>query len=291
MRSFKAFLLAITFLILTGCETNLPIVNNVDEREANEIIVYLANNNIQGQKIPASTGEIAVAGGASNTWNIAVSQENSVRAMALLNEVGLPRRSGTNLLALFAKQGLMSSDREETIRYHAGLAEELKNTIRKMDGVLDADVQISFPIEEPAPGETPPKITSAVYVKHMGVFDDPNNHLESKIKRLIAGSIPKMEYDSVSVISDKSRFMNAMISPSSQIASTLGGEKDYVKLWSITMTKSSVGTFRTLFIMMILIIFTFGGALVWMIYKFYPQILKNISKVKEILPIKKKPKP
>lgn len=291
MRSLKALWIVIICILFTGCETNLPIVNNVDEREANEIIVYLANNHIEGQKIPAATGEIAAAGGAGNMWNIAVSQENSVRAMALLNEVGLPRRSGTNLLELFAKQGLMSSDREETIRYHAGLAEELKNTIRKMDGVLDADVQISFPLEEPLPGEAPPKITSAVYVKHMGVFDDPNNHLESKIKRLIAGSIPKMEYDSVSVISDKSRFMSASIGPSSQMVSTLDADKDYVKLWSITMTKNSVSKFRVLFMMMILIIFAFGGALIWMIYKFYPKILQSVLKVKEILPMKQKPKP
>ncbi len=280
----KFFYLSFALIFLTGCETNMPIVNNVDEREANEIIVYLAKNNVEAQKSPSSAGEIAGAG-ASNMWNIIVNESDSVKAMALLNEVGLPRRQGTNLLELFAKSGLMSSDREETIRYHAGLAEELKNTIRKMDGVLDADVQISFPLEEPLPGEAPPKITAAIYVKHQGVLDNPNNHLESKIKRLVAGSIPKLEYDSVSVISDRSRFMAwADVKEEAQARDM---EKDYVKLWSVTMSRQSVGAFRTIFFFMLIIIFILGAALIWITYSFYPQIFQKILKIKNVIPTKK----
>jgi len=280
----KFFYLSFALIFLTGCETNMPIVNNVDEREANEIIVYLAKNNVEAQKSPSSAGEIAGAG-ASNMWNIMVSENDSVKAMALLNEVGLPRRQGTSLLELFAKSGLMSSDREETIRYHAGLAEELKNTIRKMDGVLDADVQISFPLEEPLPGEAPPKITAAIYVKHQGVLDNPNNHLESKIKRLVAGSIPKLEYDSVSVISDRSRFMAWADVKSEAQAKDM--EKDYVKLWSVTMSRQSVGAFRTIFFFMLIIILILGAALIWIAYSFYPQIFQKILKIKNVIQTKK----
>jgi len=283
-KTLKFFFLSFALIFLTGCETNMPIVNNVDEREANEIIVYLAKNNVESQKAPSTAGEIAGVG-ASNMWNIMVSNSDSVKAMALLNEVGLPRRQGTNLLTLFAKSGLMSSNREETIRYHAGLAEELKNTIRKMDGVLDADVQISFPLEEPLPGEAPSKITAAIYVKHQGVLDNPNNHLESKIKRLVAGSIPKLEYDSVSVISDRSRFMAWADVKEEALAKDL--EKDYVKLWSITMSKQSVGAFRTIFFFMLIIIFVLGAALIWAAYNFYPQIFQKILKIKNVIPTKK----
>ena len=38
-------------LLLAACETNRVIVNNIDEREANEIIVFLASNGIDAQKI------------------------------------------------------------------------------------------------------------------------------------------------------------------------------------------------------------------------------------------------
>jgi type III secretion protein J len=284
-KSIKIFCFSLALIFLTGCETSMPIVNNVDEREANEIIVYLAKNNVKAQKIPSTSGEIGGMG-ATNKWNITVFDNDSVKAMALLNEVGLPRRSGTNLLELFAKSGLMSSDREETIRYHAGLAEELKNTIRKMDGVLDADVQVSFPFGEPLPGEEPPKITAAIYVKHQGVLDNPNNNLESKIKRLVSGSIPSLEYNNVSVISDRSRFMSwADVSTDAKAKEM---EKDYVKLWSVTMSRQSVAKFRAIFFFMLFTIFVLSGLLVWLAYHFYPQIFQRILNLKRVISPKKK---
>ncbi len=124
---FKIFFL----LLLAGCAGNQSIVNNIDERDANEIIVFLASKGIAAQKIaaPAATG----AGNAvSDMYNISVADNQTTEAMALLNRYGLPRRQGTNLLTLFKGGGLVSSDREETIRYQAGLAEELKNTICKI---------------------------------------------------------------------------------------------------------------------------------------------------------------
>ena len=43
----KFFWFSLILVFLTGCEISMPIVNNIDEREANEIIVYLAKNNIK----------------------------------------------------------------------------------------------------------------------------------------------------------------------------------------------------------------------------------------------------
>ena len=198
MKNLLTFFLI--FLFLTGCENNISIVNNVEEREANEILVFLASKGIASQKIQtASTG--AIGGAATVSWDIFVEKNRQVEAMALLNQNGLPRVKGTNLLKLFEKSGFMTSDKEETIRYQAGIEEELKNIIRKIDGVLDADVRISFPSSEAgatfgeALGAQAPKIKAAIYVKHQGVLDDPNQHLESKIKRLLSGSIENLSFD------------------------------------------------------------------------------------------------
>ena len=133
MKKLVSKSLATLFLFfVAGCASDQSIVNNVDEREANEIIVFLASRGIPAQKIIAQASGAAAAGGPSNMFNIQVDSGQMTQAMALLNQYGLPRRYGTNLLTLFAGGGLVSSDREETIRYQAGLAEELQNTIRKM---------------------------------------------------------------------------------------------------------------------------------------------------------------
>lgn len=272
MKKIILFLSAIFLFI--GCAENQSIVNYVDEREANEILVFLASHNIEAQKIKAEAQEQAGAG-ITNLWNIMVDPDHAIKALDLLNKQGLPRRKGTTLLELFAKEGLMSSDKEENIRYQAGQEEELKNIIRKIDGVLDAAVQISFPSEEALPGAAPKKTKAAVYIKHQGVFDDPNNHLETKVKRLLAGSIENLDFDDVSVISDKSAITDISLTPEKDEISKKARGKEYVSIWSIIMTRGSSLRFRTIFFMLIGLVLLFGGISSWLIYKYYPLIKKE----------------
>jgi type III secretion protein J len=279
MKRFKKFALIFS-LFLTACSSsNDTIVNSVEEREANEIVVYLASKGITAQKIPVPQE----MGGAPTApqFNISVSSGHATQSMALLSRVGLPRAQGTNLLTLFAKSGLMSSDREETIRYQAGLAEEIKNTLLKIDGILDANVQISFPPSEltSTPGTVIPKTTAAVYVKHQGIVDDPNSHLETKIKRLVSSSVNGLAFEDVSVISDRARF--AEVQTSSQDPQSLKHLQDsYVSIWSIVMTKSSLSKFRFVFFSLILLNLMFAGALGYMIYRFYPLLLNKVPETK-----------
>lgn len=265
-------------ILVCSCAENQSIVNNIDEREANEIIVFLASKGIEAEKIKASTTE--TTGGATIImWGISVPPSKAVEAMALLNQNGLPRKKETTLLQLFAKEGLMTSDKEEKIRYQAGIEKELENTIRKIDGIIDVTVQISFPSsEEILPTETTKaKIKAAVYIKHQGIFDDPNAHLETKIRRLLAGSIDGLDFENVTVIADKARL--ADISQEKEEIFTPKKDQEYVSLWSMIMTKSSLSKFRLIFFSLILLIIGLGTLLGWIVYKFHPHFFK--AKVKE----------
>ena len=50
-------------LLLVGCSEDQAIVNNVDERDANEIIVFLASKGIESHKMKAVSCTAAVGGG------------------------------------------------------------------------------------------------------------------------------------------------------------------------------------------------------------------------------------
>mgnify|MGYP003685807937 FL=1 len=170
-RALCLFLLAIS---LSACESTTLIVNNLDEKDANELIVFLSSHNIAAEKRLNPTS--GAASNAGVTWNISVSSAVKMKALSLLNMNGLPRRRGENLLSLFQKQGLVSSEMEEKIRYQAGLAEQIANTIRKIDGVLDADIQISFPQEDALPGQNRPqdmRVTASVYVLSLIHISEP----------------------------------------------------------------------------------------------------------------------
>ena len=276
LRNIVHVLGAIGLFILTSCENNQSIVNNLEEREANEIIVYLASKGVAAQKIQAVVSETA-GNAAAAMYNINVAADRAVDAMSMLTRVGLPRQQGTTLLTLFKKSGLVSTDREETIRYQAGQAEELKNIIRKIDGVLDADVQISFPPADALamPGAPTPKTTASVYVKHQGVMEDPNSHMETKIKRLVSRSINGLAFENVSVISDRSRIADIQLTAEGEPIGPKNMHESYVNIWSIVMTKSSLGKFRLVFFSLILLNLLFAGLLGWMVYRFYPHLIKK----------------
>lgn len=273
-------------LLLTGCENNRIIVNNVDEREANEIIVFLASKGINVQKVaaPAAVGVAAQAG--APKYGLSVSERDMNEAMAILNQNGLPRKQGTNLLELFAKQGLMTTDKEESIRYQAGLEQQIANTIRKIDGVIDAEVQLAFPDTSntttagPTPQAPVQRVTAAVYVKHQGIVDDPNSHLVSKIKRLVAGSVNGLDINDVTVISDRSRFTDVSLGTSLEGAANQ--PRDYTSVWSIVISKQSVPRFRTLFFLLISTNIALLVFAVWMIWKVYP-ILREHGGFRQLL--------
>lgn len=278
--SLFSWLLLASLFLLASCETNMVIINDIDEREANEIIVFLASKNIKAEKV-SSPSTAPGAEAAAALWSIAVQPSDSTLAMAVLNQNGLPRKKGANLLSLFAKQGLMSSEKEETIRYQAGLAEQIANTIRKIDGVIDADVQLSFPpTESLTPGAAPQRVTAAVYVKHQGVLDDPNSHLVTKIKRLVAGSVNGLDVNDVTVISDRSRFTDITLNQAPEAMTPKA--KEYVSIWSIVMSKTSAGRFRFLFFTLTLGIILLALVLGWLVWKFYP-IIKKKGGIKQLL--------
>lgn len=274
------FLMIFSISLFTSCSSTKTIVNGLEEKDANEIIVFLQAKGIDASKVHSAEG--GGAGGASKIalWDIHVPSENSMEAMSLLNQSGLPRRRGQSLLGIFSTGGLVPSEMQEQIRYQAGLAEQIASTIRKIDGVLDAEVQISFPKEDPLhPEKNKQKITSSVYVKHSGVLDDPNSHLLTKIKRLVAASITGLDYDDVTVIADRARYSG--FPTAGQAGASSEEEKQFVNVWSIIVAKESLTRFRIVFFTFLILFLLLMLALVWLAWKIYP-LLKKYGGMKEL---------
>lgn len=273
-----ALFFCLILCLLTGCESSRTIVNGLEEREANEILVFLSSKNIDAAKQP--TPAAGGGGGAKiPTYDIVVPSTEATEAMALLNQAGLPRRKTQNLLGIFSNVGLVPSEMQEKIRYQAGLAEQIASTIRKIDGVLDAEVQISFPEEDPLnPGKTKGKITASVYVKHNGVLDDPNSHLITKIKRLVASSVTGLDYDDVTVIPDLARNSDIL---TGTITGANQEEKQYVSVWTIILAKESLTKFRIVFFSFVLLILILILAIVWLSWKLYP-VLQHHGGIKAL---------
>lgn len=253
-------------LCLISCSSKSVIVNSVPERDANEIVVLLNSKGILAEKI---SSPVSTVGGtnAEKMWDISVPGDQITDALAVLNQSGLPRVKGTSLLDLFGAQGLVPSDVQDKIRYQEGLSEQLAGTIRKMDGIIDANVQITFPTEElPSKG-----ITASVYVKHRGILDNPNSLAITKIKRLVSSAIPGLTPDNVSVVTDRALFADISL----QTPQQLEDERQFVSIWSVVVSKDSAPRFRLIFYAFIILLFILTCLLGWIIWKFLPLIQRK----------------
>ncbi len=270
--------IACILLFLTGCESKSTIVHGLDESAANEIMVLLAKDGLAAYKLPQSAG--GGPGAAKEVlWDISVDSADRMKAMAVLSANGLPRKHSPNLLQLFSEGGLVPSDTSQQIRYQAGLATTLANTIRKIDGILNAKVIISFPEENPLDPNAPKKqITATVFVKHSGILDDPNSTIISQIKRLVSSSISGLSYDNVTVIGDRARFSL----PSSST------EEHEVRVMGFTLAESSLVQFQVVIFVFIVAAFILLFLILWFIWKLYPIAKKGggISQIFSISPIK-----
>lgn len=265
-------LLFVFSMLLVSCSSRKTIVNSLHERDANEIIVLLNTKNIEATKVQSSQGGGAGAGaGKVVLWDIEVPQNQAIEAMNYLDQAGLPRKINENLLEIFGTPGIVPSEMQERIRYQAGLAQQIANTIKKIDGVLDASVIISFPKEDPLTGKAMGMLTASVYVRHNGVLDDPNLHLREKIRRLVSASVSGLSYDNVTVIGDRA----SLTEPSIEMPAS-SETPQLIKIWSIELTKESAFLFRFILFSLILLNLIFILFIVWFSWKLYP-MLKDIS--------------
>ncbi len=270
-------LVAIVLFVITACQSSKTIVSSLDERDANEIMVLLSQN-----EIPASKIEEKVSGAGAqqaSLWDIVVPAHDAVKAMEILSSNGLPRVKSPNLLQLFSEQGLVPSDMSEKVRYRVGLSDEISNMIRKIDGIVDATVTLSFPKEDELnPQAKLPPITASVYVKHTGVLDDPNRHLDEKIKLLVSGAVTGLSYDNVAVVPDRARFA---VNPNTVIR---GSPQAYVTVFGFMVATKSADAFQTFFICVAILLVVLLFVFLWLLWKLYP-ILKRRGGISQLFHI------
>lgn len=267
---YVLLIFALFFLpFFSSCEKRRFIVNGIEEKEANEIIVLLSNKGIDAEKVENKQGSGGGGGGGQKSalWDISVKNEETTSAMSILNNAGFPRPKSQNLLNIFKDSSLVPTDLGEKIRYQAGLASQISSTIRNIDGILNADVLLSIPDPDPLNPNAPKKdITASVYVKHSGVLDDPNSGLATKIKNLVASSVSGLKTENVTLVPDRARFSD--LAPGSITRSDL--DMDYVTLWTITIAKTSVTTFRIIFFTFCILILLLTLIIVWIAWKTFP---------------------
>ncbi len=173
-------------LLLCACTSQVELISQITEGQANDVIAALADQGIQAEKILGKEGMVALR----------VSQDQVAHAIDILHSQGLPREPYASMGDVFKKDGLISSPTEERARMVFALSQELSNTISKIDGVIYAQVHVVLP-DRGGFGESGIPSSAAVFIKYEDTtsLDD----VVPQIRRLVANSIPGLSFEKVSV--------------------------------------------------------------------------------------------
>ena len=185
LRRAAALVLGCLLLGLAACKVD--IYTKQTEADANEMVAVLLGNGVLAEKMTPDAGK---------TWSIRVEEDETVRALGVLRANGLPAEKNVSLGDMFKKEGLISTPTEERVRFIHGVAQELQDTLSRIDGVVTSKVHIVLPNNDPMATVVKPS-SASVFVKYR--WDANLSALTPAIKNLVSRSVEGLTYDNVTV--------------------------------------------------------------------------------------------
>lgn len=181
-------------LVGTGCAAE-TVVHGLNEKEANQIIEVLADNDITSNKLVNNTGREIL-------YDVAVPAADKLAAIRVLNKHELPRRRDKGYQEVFAGTGIIPTSAEEKAKKLAALEGEIERQIKLIDGILDVQVQIVMPDESAlrTTREQEPPTTAGVTVRYLPRPGGARPVTEPQIQALVAAGVEKLLPENVTVI-------------------------------------------------------------------------------------------
>jgi len=178
-------LVLLAALLLSACEAEL--YNNLDQRQANEMVATLQQRGIPAQRVAVKGGQ----------YTVVVDKDRFAESITILKDAGLPRQEFQTMGQVFKKDGLVSSPTQERAQMIFALSQELSRTVSEIDGVLSARVHLVLPENDPLRQQLVPS-SASVFIRHRS--NAPVGNLVPQVKMLVANGVAGLSYDKVSVV-------------------------------------------------------------------------------------------
>jgi type III secretion protein J len=235
-------LVLLAALLLSACDTEL--YNNLDQRQANEMIAALQQRGIPAQRVAVKGGQ----------YTVVVDKGRFAESIAVLKEAGLPKQEFQNMGQVFKKDGLVSSPMQERAQMIFALSQELSRTVSEIDGVLSARVHLVLPENDPLRQQLVPS-SASVFIRHRS--STPVGNLVPQVKMLVANGVAGLSYDKVSVV----------LVPVDAQAPTRRQDLEMVSFFGVWMQRDNLAQAMWMFFGLVALVLVLAGGLGFVLYR------------------------
>lgn len=198
---YKTILLCLS-LILAACQDDL--VNGLSQRQANEAVALLQQNQIDVRKLPDG----------KKGFKISVDRKQFPDAVSLLAAHQLPSRDDVTIADMFPADSLVTTPTSEKARLLSGIEQRLEQSVRSIEPVVSARVHASYPLFGVDNSQSLATMRIAILVNYEG--DLSEDMFAQKIKRLTRNVFDGLAYENISVVMFKRSQPNSNLSFSVQ---------------------------------------------------------------------------
>ena len=182
-------------LALSGCATR-EVASGLTEQNAQEIVAVLKEGGLDASPVRVMGADRNAA--PTYTVKVRGGGQNAVLAWRMLQENGLPRQQEKGLEEVFSNTGMIPTASEEKARLLMALSGELSRTLKTVQGVVDARVQIVLPDNSPLLDKSQwSPSTASVLIRYRG--NQPPLS-EDEVKRLVSRGTEGLLPDNVGVV-------------------------------------------------------------------------------------------
>ncbi len=184
----------VTLILLTACN-QIDIVHDLQERDANEILVILNQHDIHAEKEKSEKNQEV-------TWIVKVESSDEQLARSVLVANNLPRVRLGGLKGICQDAGMILTPKTEKCRELLAAKEEIINLIESVACVMSADVVLNIPDKEEFPDENtiilhPTATASVKYLKDC-MADTKLN--EERVQDIVASAVSGLDPRDVAVV-------------------------------------------------------------------------------------------
>jgi type III secretion protein J len=235
-------LVLLVALLLSACEAEL--YNNLDQRQANEMVATLQQRGIPAQRVAVKGGQ----------YMVVVDKGRFADSIAILKEAGLPKQEFQNMGQVFKKDGLVSSPLQERAQMIFALSQELSRTVSEIDGVLSARVHLVLPENDPLRQQLVPS-SASVFIRHRA--DMSVGNLMPQVKMLVANGVAGLSYDKVSVV----------LVPVDLQKSSQAQDLEMVSFFGVWMQRENLAQAMWMFFGLLAVVVLLAGALGFVFFR------------------------